>query len=152
MILRRNFLMGGAGLVAGLAMPAAAVAARPKLTVYRAPTCGCCSNWVDHVRETQRYDVLVRPVDDVAAIKQRLAVPDDLWSCHTSVVDGLVIEGHVPLSSLARLLRERPAGSRGLAVPGMPAGSPGMGPARQAAHFDVVAFGPAARLIFERVG
>lgn len=151
MILRRSFLVGGVCLVASHANPSAALAARPRLVVYRSPNCRCCGKWVEHARATQRYDIAVQQVDDVTAIKRRLGVPDDLWSCHTSVIAGIVVEGHVPLPSLARLLRERPAGIRGVAVPGMPAGSPGMEIPGQNSGFAVVAFGPSKRLIFDRV-
>ena len=108
--------------------------------VYKSPSCGCCSAWIDHVRE-HGHDV--EPVDVVAydaltAHKEEAGVPSDLESCHTALVDGYTIEGHVPADVIDRLLRERPD-IRGLAVPGMPIGSPGMeGPG--AAPYEVIAF------------
>ena len=107
------------------------------LTVYKTPTCGCCNAWVDHMRE---HGFLVVAIDtaDVTPIKDRLGVRPDHASCHTATVGGYVLEGHVPAADVRRLLAERPAVT-GLAVPGMPMGSPGMeGPTRDA--YDVVAF------------
>lgn len=114
------------GLVA--APFAGALADMPRMTVYKSPWCGCCGAWVDHVRAAG-FAVDVHDVDDLAPIKRMAGVPDALASCHTASVDGFAIEGHVPAVVIRRLLAERPA-VRGLAVPGMPIGSPGMeGPA-----------------------
>ncbi len=104
---------------ASLAEPAGA-----KVTVYKSPTCGCCGAWVNHLR-TDGFDVTVINENDLAARKTELGVTPDMGSCHTAVVDGYVIEGHVPAADIRRLLKEHPL-ARGLAVPGMPAGSPGM--------------------------
>lgn len=107
-----------------------------KALVYKSPTCGCCSAWVDHLRE-QGFDVEARDVADVAQYKLEHGVPYDLGSCHTAVIGGYVIEGHVPAANIRRLLAERPD-IAGLAVPGMPSGSPGMpGPAQS---YAVIAF------------
>ena len=100
------------------------VAAKPEVTVWKSPTCGCCGGWVDHMRAAG-FPVTVHDVDDVGPMKLRLGVPARLQSCHTALVDGYALEGHVPADSVQRLLRERPA-AVGLAVPGMPQGSPGM--------------------------
>lgn len=94
------------------------------ITVYASPTCGCCSAWMDHLRE-HGFDVEVVHRDDMIAVKQSLEVPRELRSCHTGVVNDYVIEGHVPGDDLRRFLAEAPQ-VRGLTVPGMPAGSPGM--------------------------
>lgn len=96
----------------------------PTMTVYKSPTCGCCSMWVEHM-EAAGFTVVTEDRTDMTAVKDSLGLPSDLSSCHTGVVDGYVIEGHVPAEHVARLLEERPA-AMGLAVPGMPVGSPGM--------------------------
>ena len=103
---------------------AAPTAALPAMTVRKHPSCGCCSVWIDHVRAAG-FKVEAVDVEDMAAVKQAAGVPGAMASCHTAEVDGYVIEGHVPAQDIVRLLRERPP-VRGLAVPGMPLGSPGM--------------------------
>lgn len=103
---------------------AASAEALPRILVHHSPTCGCCGVWVEHLR-TSGFAVDVRQEEDLEPIKQRLGVPEDKRSCHTAEVDGYFIEGHVPASDIERLLTERPA-AKGLALPGMPAGSPGM--------------------------
>lgn len=104
--------------------------------VYKSPTCGCCSGWEAHLRD-HGFDVQSHNVSDVAAYKARLGLPVTLGSCHTAVIDGYVVEGHVPARDIERLLEERPDVA-GLAVPGMPSGSPGMsGPAQR---YNVISF------------
>lgn len=102
-----------------------ATAPKKRMTVYKSPTCGCCNAWVKHVRAAG-YAVEAVDVDDVTPYKKKFGVPLDLSSCHTGVVDGYAIEGHVPADVIDRLLKERPRNARALAVPGMPLGSPGM--------------------------
>lgn len=104
------------------AMPAAA---RPAMVVHKDPNCGCCQSWAD-IAQRAGYPVRIVNEPDMAAVKTRVGVPAELGSCHTTEVGGLVVEGHVPLEAVDRMLRERPQGLRGIAVPGMPAGSPGM--------------------------
>lgn len=99
-------------------------AAAATLTVTKTPTCGCCSGWVDHMKAAG-FTVVVHGVSDVTPTARRLKVPDELRSCHTAEIEGYVIEGHVPAGDVERLLIERPQ-AIGIAVPGMPAGSPGM--------------------------
>ncbi len=94
------------------------------IVVYKNPTCGCCKGWIKHLKENG-YTVEVKNRDDVTPIKKELGVPNNLQSCHTAKVDGYVIEGHVPADLISKLRREKPQ-IRGLAVPGMPMGSPGM--------------------------
>ena len=107
--------------------------------VYKSPTCGCCSKWVDHMR-AQGFEVRATDTGDLDTIKASHGVPRQMQSCHTALVDGYVIEGHVPAADVQRLLRERPA-IAGLAVPGMPIGSPGMEvPGVPAQPYDVMAF------------
>lgn len=105
------------------AAPAAAVGA-PLLTVHKHPSCGCCGVWIEHMRQAG-FRVEARDTAQMSPVKAAAGVPEALASCHTAEVDGYFIEGHVPAADVARLLRERPA-ARGLAVPGMPLGSPGM--------------------------
>lgn len=111
-----------------LAAPLAAAirlnAASPQVQVYKTPTCSCCGKWVQHLRDNG-FQVAVQDVADTAVYRRKFGVPDSLMSCHTAVVEGYGIEGHVPASEIQRLLRERPK-AKGLAVPGMPIGSPGM--------------------------
>lgn len=123
-ITRRLFV--GAGLAAGVLAAAPALAA-PKLamTTYHDPGCGCCLKWVEAMRKAG-FAVTVRQSSDMMAVKRRLKVPDALASCHTTVVGGLVIEGHVPADAIRKLATRRPKGVVGLAAPGMPRGSPGM--------------------------
>ena len=118
---------------------AAARTAPPAITVYKSPTCGCCAKWVTHLRKAG-YTVTSNDTDDMDAIKRQLGVPDALASCHTGLVSGYVVEGHVPASVIQRLLRERPSVA-GIAVPGMPTGSPGMESlVGQKDPYDVMAF------------
>lgn len=117
----------GAGLLAvdaRIGFAAALFRSAPKMTVYKTRTCGCCGAWVEHVRAAG-LPVEVVDLPDLAATKTRLGVPAALSSCHTGLVDGYVVEGHVPADLIQRLLDERPR-AVGLAVPGMPIGSPGM--------------------------
>jgi len=122
--------------------PAGVAVAAPganEILVYKSPTCGCCSAWVDYMR-ANGYRVTVRDLDDLSGIKGESGVPMALRSCHTGIVNGYVIEGHVPAEDVARLLRDKPRVA-GLAVPGMVTGSPGMDvPGQPAEHYDVVAF------------
>jgi hypothetical protein len=111
--------------VAPAAVPAAAAATPlPKVLVHRSPSCGCCGGWVEHMRR-HGFEVEVNMTDDLEPIKKRLGVPLGKGSCHTAEVGGLVVEGHVPAGDIRRLLAMRD-GSRGLVLPGMPLGSPGM--------------------------
>lgn len=116
----RRLLMGGALALA--AVPAAAQDRR--VTAYKTPWCGCCDGWVAHMRDAG-WSVEVVEREDLAPIRARYGVPDRYAGCHTAVVGIYTVEGHVPASDVARLLRERPQ-AVALAAPGMPAGSPGM--------------------------
>lgn len=103
---------------------ALADAGKPEITVYKSASCGCCGGWVDHMR-ANGYTVHAKNVEAMDMVKQMMGVPAALESCHTATVNGYVIEGHVPAEAVDRLLAERPQAA-GLAVPGMPIGSPGM--------------------------
>ena len=102
----------------------ARTSAMPPMTVHKHESCGCCGLWIEHV-QAAGFKVEVRNVSDLPAIKTRLGVPDEMASCHTAEVAGYFIEGHVPAADVKRLLAEKPD-ARGLALPGMPLGSPGM--------------------------
>jgi hypothetical protein len=124
-------------------------AAGPRMTVNKDPNCGCCSGWVKHVRSAG-FDTTVNELSDLAPLKSRLSIPAALSSCHTAQVDGYVIEGHVPASAIRRLLSERPQAA-GLAVPGMPVGSPGMEvPGSPDETYDVILFGPSGQKVYAR--
>ena len=128
---------GAAVVVGGLSVMAQTTG--PTVTVYKDPSCGCCAKWVEHLQQNGFTTKIIetRSVDD---IKAQNHVPRHARSCHTALVNGYAIEGHVPASDVQRLLKERPA-IAGLAVPGMPIGSPGMEvPGRKAQPFDVLAF------------
>src|SRR3546814_2251231 len=99
-------------------------AALPRMTVHKTPTCGCCGAWIDHVQKAG-FTVDVHDMDDLGPVKERLGVPYAKGSCHTAEIGGYVIEGHVPAADIKRLLEEKPD-ARGLVLPGMPLGSPGM--------------------------
>ncbi len=119
------FRVGGFVIAACLMIRAQRVEADPQVVqVYKSRTCGCCQKWVEHVR-SRGYQVTVSDVPDVTPVKRQLGVPSGASSCHTAVVGGYFIEGHVPAEDIARLLAEHPD-IAGLAVPGMPMGSPGM--------------------------
>ena len=143
--LSRRTLAGSLALGAALTACAAQAAS---LTMYRDANCGCCLAWAGHVERGGVHDVEAVSHPDMAAVKAAHGVPADLLSCHTAVVDGYVIEGHVPVADIERLLAERPEGVAGLSVAGMPVGSPGMehGDHRQA--YQVIAFGPDGRKVW----
>jgi len=133
------------GAIAAL-RPSAAFA-QPVITVYRDPTCGCCGAWAEHLRKAG-FEAKVIDTRDVDAVKRRFGVPDDLASCHTAEIMGYAVEGHVPAVALKRFLAERPS-ARGLAVAGMPIGSPGMEGGRPE-PYEVVMFGPNGRRTYLR--
>ncbi len=108
------------------------------ITVYRSPTCGCCGGWIEHLR-AHGFTVDDQKVADLGAVKRRLGVPADMGSCHTAVIDGYLVEGHVPADDIKKLLKDRPAVA-GLAVPAMPVGSPGMEAGDRKDPFSVFAF------------
>lgn len=147
-ITRRSFL-AALPLVAGAGIRAVSAAERPVVVMHKDPSCGCCGAWADHIA-TAGFPTRIIEETRINAVKARLGVPAALWSCHTAEVDGYILEGHVPAASLIRLLAERPA-IRGLAVPGMPVGSPGMEvPGVVADTYDVMAFGADAPSVFMR--
>jgi hypothetical protein len=136
----RREVFGAVSLViAGVPLAAQRGAA---VQVYKDPTCGCCALWVEHLRKAG-FTATVTDVDDMAAIKAKHGVPGGVRSCHTALVGGYVLEGHVPAEDVQRLLRQRP-GIVGVGVPGMPIGSPGMEVAGvKPQKYDVLAFNKA---------
>ena len=133
-------------LIGGLALAAIVLgsppdhlpAQGPAMTVYKTPTCGCCAKWVDHMKAAG-FKVQVQDMDDLTEIKQASGVPIPIRTCHTAVVSGYVIEGHVPADLVKKVLAEKPK-MTGIAVPGMPVGSPGMESGNQKSPYDVVLF------------
>lgn len=103
---------------------AATGTATPVITVWKTPTCGCCKAWVSHLRKNG-FEVVTNDVSDTTAIRKKLGLPDQYGSCHTAKLGNYVIEGHVPAEDIRKLLQDKPV-ARGLSVPGMPLGSPGM--------------------------
>ena len=124
----RQFALTAIGLAAAASLGIAAAqqkqAGGPLIEIYKSPTCGCCSKWVEHMRASG-FTVKTTDVDDIMKVKATHGVPDQLQSCHTGIVQGYVVEGHVPAADVQRLLKEKPA-VVGIATPGMPVGSPGM--------------------------
>ena len=116
------------------------------LKVYKSPSCGCCGAWVSHMRSAG-FRVIARDVPDLHPIKKKFGVAPELRACHTAVIDGYVIEGHVPAREVIRLLNDRPK-AIGLAVPGMPIGSPGMEQGDRRDPFQVILFSSTDRLVF----
>ncbi|MEO5352811.1 MAG: DUF411 domain-containing protein [Magnetococcus sp. XQGC-1] len=109
------------------------------ITVYKSSTCQCCTAWVDHLLKNG-FAVTVETREDMNALKRELGLPSGVASCHTGVIGGYLVEGHVPAEDLRRLLQERPA-VQGIAVPGMPVGSPGMEvPGEKPERYEVVTF------------
>ncbi|MGQ0813145.1 MAG: DUF411 domain-containing protein [Gemmatimonadota bacterium] len=120
------------------------------ITVYKSPTCGCCSAWVKHVKKAG-FDVREINVEDVEPYKKRYGVPLDLASCHTGVVGDYAFEGHVPADLMLKFLDAPPRNAKGLAVPGMPLGSPGMEVLGRKDAYDVVLFDKAGtRRVFAK--
>lgn len=138
-------LVAGAGLAAaGLRAEGTDQAQTSVMTVYKSPTCGCCGLWVDHMKAAG-FQVRVVDMDDVTEVKQASGVPMRLRTCHTAVVGDYVVEGHVPADVVQKLLRERPAAA-GVAVPGMPIGSPGMEQGPRKDPYDVLLFDKAGKI------
>jgi hypothetical protein len=145
---RRSFVLAASAVLAlGMVPGARAQQALPLVTVYKSPTCGCCGEWVKHM-QASGFRVETHETADMTPIRRRYGVPDELSSCHTAVVGGYAIEGHVPAADIKRLLRERTK-AKGLAVPGMVAGSPGMeqGPPRP---YATIVFDERGSKVFER--
>ena len=148
--MKRPFRTAIAALL--MELPATAMAAAD-IAMHRDPGCGCCEEWAVQVR--QQFGRKVRIIDDAnrGALQRRVGVPAVQVSCHTALVDGMAFEGHVPIADMKRVLAQRPKGVSGLAVGGMPLGSPGMEVAGMKAQpFSVIAFGLGGRRVYTRHG
>lgn len=153
-VTRRQAVATGVGLslavvtgIFGAGVRRATAESRPLMTVYKDASCGCCGGWVDHMIQAG-YQVKALDVDDLVSVKARYRVSSALASCHTAEIAGYVVEGHVPAAAVDRLLSSRPS-IRGLAVPGMPIGSPGMEVRGQPPErYDVIGFGDGTNQIF----
>lgn len=132
---RRHFMTSLAASVAVTALPALAAAALPLVEVFKSPTCGCCGAWVDHLKAAG-FPVKVTEVGNTTGTRKRYGLPDKFGSCHTGIVNGYVVESHVPADDVKRMLALKPA-AIGLAVPGMPPGSPGMEVGNRRDPYDV---------------
>ncbi|MDH3315380.1 MAG: DUF411 domain-containing protein [Gammaproteobacteria bacterium] len=137
-------------IAAGLYLPLVAAADPAAVTVYKTASCGCCQGWVEHMRNNG-FDVTTRDLEwsELSSVRSHYRIPESVHSCHTAVVDGYVVEGHVPAEIVNRLLTERPA-VIGISAPGMPAASPGMdvpggGP------YDIVIFDAGGTRLYQRV-
>lgn len=137
-----------AGLFAGRVWyaPAQQTSVSNLITVYKTPSCGCCSKWVDHLRE-DGFEVKVIDRETLSKVRADLGVPDRLASCHTAHIDGYAVEGHVPATDIRRLLSERPSAT-GISVPGMTAGSPGMEVEGRSDPYSVILFGPETSSVY----
>jgi hypothetical protein len=141
---KRPFLrLGGLAIVAAITAASAPVSrqtssAAVEVTVFKSPTCGCCTAWVEHLRQ-HAFTVVSKDTSDVGGVKRTARVPSNLYSCHTAFVNGYVVEGHVPAEDIQRMLKDKPK-IAGIAVAGMPAGSPGMEVGSRKDPYNVVAF------------
>lgn len=138
--IQNTFLLAGgaAAIMSFLLVSGLSSAQAAEITVYKSESCGCCGNWVDIMRE-KGHTVIAKNTEKLDLIKSMAGVAEPLQSCHTAMVDGYFVEGHVPPEDVERMLKEKPD-AKGLAVPGMPVGSPGMegGPADR---YDVLLVG-----------
>jgi hypothetical protein len=145
---------GVRGAVAALLMTIPAVAsAAADIAMHREPGCGCCEKWAAQVRQQFGRKVQIIDDDRREVLQRKIGLPADLASCHTAIIDGIAFEGHVPIADMKRALAQHPKGVRGLAVAGMPMGSPGMEvPGMRTQPYDVIAFGAAGRRVFASHG
>ncbi|NEX91248.1 DUF411 domain-containing protein [Caulobacter sp. 17J65-9] len=146
---RRAALIGaGAALIAGCAKSAEPVRT---MTLYKDPNCGCCTAWLDHMKQAG-FKATVIETSDLASVRKKLGVPEELASCHTAQIGRYAVEGHVPPEDVLRLLQEKP-NATGLAVPGMPIGSPGMeSPTGERERFQTLLFGGGQIGVFAQHG
>lgn len=151
--MRKYILRGGLSALTGFVLGGAALflvsankAPQPEVIVYKTSYCGCCKEWVTYLQKNN-FSVKIVDRDNLTPIKKRFGVPQKLQSCHTARVGGYTIEGHVPAADIRRLLKEKPKAT-GLAVPGMPVGSPGMGEGND--KYNVVLFGEKSERIYSK--
>ena len=134
----KSTLLAAVLSILALATAYASDATVKDIVVYKNPECGCCTKWVNYLQDTG-YNVTIEHTRDVLAVKQRLGVPENLAACHTAVIDGYVVEGHITHRDIKRLLLFRPD-ITGIAVPGMPLGTPGMERGDSKQSYDVISF------------
>jgi hypothetical protein len=135
---RRSLILGLASTTVFVTRPRFGMAAAPpSLEVYRNPGCGCCEGWVQYM-QAAGFAVSIHDDPELDARRARLGIPADLASCHIALTNGYAFEGHIPPQDIIRFLSEPPRGAIGLVVPGMPAGSPGMGPEGSGGPYDVL--------------
>jgi hypothetical protein len=127
-------------LLSFMLWPTLKTAAGPQVVVYKSPTCGCCTTWVSYLRNNG-FNVSQIDTQNIKAVKLNKGVPQRLESCHTAIIDGYIVEGHVPVNAIRRMLKEKPA-IKGIGVPGMPIGSPGMEQGTTKEPYDVLAILP----------
>lgn len=137
-MLKLLFITGLLILSAGLRAESNTSVKPVDITVYRSPTCGCCGKWIEHMKQNN-FNVKDVVTEDMQAIKDKYGVPKEMASCHTAVVDGYVVEGHVPANDIYKMLTDKPKVT-GLAVPGMVTGSPGMEMGEAKPPYDVMSF------------
>lgn len=147
--MKASFFRSRTAVAGALLLAACGQAAQAAdLVMFRDPGCGCCEEWAEHVRSRLEQEVTVRDDRPMAEVKAEMGVPGDLRSCHTMEIEGYVIEGHVPAREIERLLAERPSDVKGLAVAGMPLGSPGMEMGNRKQPYQVVAFGDFGQRVY----
>jgi hypothetical protein len=138
MTINRRTFLSAAPLLIGLGAMGLRAGSDPGIHVVKDPGCPCCNGWIGYLRDSGfTVSFEERSVEDLAAFKRERGIPDDLASCHTAVIGDYTLEGHVPAADIRRLLAEAPA-AVGLSVPGMPFGSPGMGPEAEREAYDVI--------------
>ena len=148
-VTRRGVLLGSTAL-ALLTLARATAAVPTHIAVTKGPGCECCEGWGKHLR-VNGYAVSVTESDDLDGVKDKLGIPEDLRTCHTGQMGDYLLEGHVPAVAVSYLLREKPKGMIGVAVPGMPVGSPGMEvKGAKLDEYSVILFGPAGRRVLAR--
>lgn len=149
-ITRRGALLGSAAVASLVYAEGSRAAEQVHIAVTKGPSCECCEGWAKHLRENG-YSVTVAESTELNAFKAKLGIPADLRTCHTGQVGNYVLEGHVPALAIKYLLHERPENVTGLAVPGMPVGSPGMEvEGAQPEEYSVLVFGPDGRKVWTR--
>ncbi len=137
-------------LVLALALFSTSAMAATDVVVHRDPGCGCCEKWAAMLKTQLGRSVWLLDDTNRASYERQTGVPSNLAGCHTAVIDGYTFEGHVPFEDMKRLLRTKPSGVRGLAVAGMPSGSPGMEMPGPGEHYNVIAFGSGPQFVFAR--
>lgn len=146
--MKRRTLIAGSAAAALLAACGRKAQAKATIQLYKTATCSCCAGWGKYMK-SRGYEVETYVVRDIDAVKRKYRIPTAVESCHTSLVGDYVVEGHVPLGPIERLLEERPA-IDGIAIPGMPQGSPGM-PGRKSGAWTVYAFKNGKISVFEKI-